>query len=1032
MMPGGRDASARRHKEGCVSETPTIARTGGAEPELRRVTVLFADIQGSTALIQGLDAEDAADLIDPALQSMIEAAERFAGAVSHRGDGIMAVFGAPTVAEDHALRACLAALAMLDAVEETGIGSVKLRIGIHAGEVVFRPVRIGGVLMHDAVGIAVHIAARLEQSAVPGTAVVSDAVRAIAEHYIRTEPLGAVRVKGVDAAINSHRLLSADSGADRWRVRAARGLSPFIGREREIGELDDAIARTGLRAVHILGPAGIGKSRLVHEWLRHGSERRYAITVTGDRNRRFTPFHPIITWMRGWLGLRDADSVAERRAKLAAALAELGHPAGAPQDLLERLLGLGGGGDAMRARIDFGAPIAALIAALAGGQETILVCEEADSFDPATLELLDSALPRLAEPGLLLVTLARARTRTQLRSHGLAKTLALAPLSDDEAAALLGGIDASRAADPALAAEILRKAGGNPLFLEEVAPLVSASVPRGLDASAAVIPDRVEELIADRLGRLDPDLRRLVQLCAVIGPEVPARVLAPLSGMADDALHTALTRLADEQLLYESRRYPDAMFAFKHALTRDVAYGTILAARRKAHHAAIVDILLAEGEAARAGNIDELCHHTQRAQRWDAAIAALRDAAQQAIGRTAFPAAMAALRRAREIADQQPAEETGERIRLDILIALESVARWVGSYAELTPMLDEIEALSVRLGERGQVAKVLGTRVHVANILGQLDHAITLGERARAAAMAEGDAALHVAASFYAGQSYFNAGRLREAEAVFGDTLAREETVPPHRTLCLGTRAMSLAMRGDFAAAAADVVEMERLVAETERPYDHIFVEAAGGFVLHERREGEAAMAAFRSAIARSEAAGIIQLLPPALAGLGHAQLVSGDHGAASETLSAAHRRSRAEQRWMFQLFAGVGMAHAGIALGEPDLARGFAEEAVALADRYGFAAFRVPALRALGMVLAATHGAAAEGHARLHEAAAVAEEIGMRAEAAHAHAALGITGHPARDHHIDQAHQRYAALGLHRHRHVIAEALTSGRIPYL
>lgn len=157
-----------------MSETPTIVRTGGNEPELRRVTVLFADIQGSTALIQGLDAEDAAELIDPALQAMIETAERFAGAVSHRGDGIMAVFGAPTVAEDHALRACLAALAMHDAMADSGIGRVKLRIGIHSGEVVFRPVRIGGVLMHDAVGIAVHIAARLEQSAAPGTISVSD------------------------------------------------------------------------------------------------------------------------------------------------------------------------------------------------------------------------------------------------------------------------------------------------------------------------------------------------------------------------------------------------------------------------------------------------------------------------------------------------------------------------------------------------------------------------------------------------------------------------------------------------------------------------------------------------------------------------------------------------------------------------------------------------------------------------------------------------------------------------------------------
>lgn len=631
-----------------------------------------------------------------------------------------------------------------------------------------------------------------------------------------------------------------------------------------------------------------------------------------------------------------------------------------------------------------------------------------------------------------MLTLSRARVRIPGLPQGASRTVHLAPLSDAEAVLLLGGIDAGRAADPALAAEILRKAGGNPLFLEEVAPLVSASVPRGLDAAAAVIPDRVEELIADRLGRLDPELRRLVQLCAVVGPDVPARVIAPLSGMSDEALQTGLQRLADEQLLYESRRYPDAMFTFKHALTRDVAYSTILAARRKVHHATIVGILLAEGETARSRNIDELCHHAQRAQRWDTAISALREASNQAVARTAFPAAVAALRRAREIADTLPQDQANERSRLEILTALESVTRWVGSYAELTPMLDEIEALSARLGERGQIAKVLATRVHVANILGQLDHAIALGERARAAATAEGDAALHVAASFYTGQSYFNAGRLAEAEAVFGETLARPETVPPHRTLCQGTRAMSLAMRGDYAAAAADIAAAVRLAGDTTRPYDHIFVDAATGFVAHERRDGPSAMAAFSRAIARSEAAGIVQLRPPALAGLGHAQLVSGDHATASETLSAAHRLSKAEQRWMFQLFAGVGMAHAGLALGEPDLARGFAEEALALADRYGFAAFRVPALRALGMVLAATRGGAVEGHAHLRAAVVAAEGAGLQSEAAHAHAALAISASSAHEHHMGEAHRRYATLGLHRHRAIVTAAIAGGRVPYL
>ena len=1017
-----------------MSETSLSPSSGsGAEPELRRVTVLFADIQGSTALIQDLEAEDAAGLLDPALQAMIEAAERFDGAVSHRGDGIMAVFGAPTVAEDHALRACLAALAMRDAMVAGGSGEVRLRIGIHAGEVVFRPVRIGGVLMHDAVGIAVHIAARLEQSAVAGEICLSGSAQAIAASYIRTEVLSALQVKGVDAPIPRFRLLGADPTANRWRIRAARGLSAFVGRGRELTALEVALGRKGLRAVQLVGPAGMGKSRLIHEFL-HGPAAAacYVVTLTGDRHRRLAPFHPVTAWLRGWLEIRDADRLTEARAKLAVGLAGLSADADAA--LLERLLDLGDSAAALpRGKIDFGGAIAALIAALSGGRETILVCEDADSFDPATLELLESALPRLGRGGLLVLSASRGRMRISGIPAVAARSLVLAPLNDAEATTLLGGIDAGRAAEPALAAEILRKAGGNPLFLEEVAPLVSAAAPRGLDeASQPAIPDRVEELIADRLGRLAPELRRLVQLCAVIGPDVPARVIAPLSGLEMGELNGALRHLADEQLLYESRKYPDAQFTFKHALTRDVAYRTILVARRRLHHAAIVDILEAEGAEARGRNIEDLCHHALRAQRWEPAVSYLRASATAAMARTAYQSALAALRRAREVAAGLPAGNQTAQTRLDVLVALEHVVRWSGSYAELGTVLDEVEELALELGDRARVANVLATRVHMLNILGRLDEAIDLGERARVVAAADGDATLLMTASFYTGQSYFNVGRLGDAERVLSETLVRAEMAMPLRALCHGTRAMARALRGGFEAAAKDVAAAERDAAASGRAYDRIFAAAAAGFVAHERRRSGEAILAFRRALAISDEAGIVQLKPPALAGLGHAQLVDGDAAGASETLSAAYRLSHAEQRWMFQLFAAIGMAHAGIATGEPDLARGFAEEAVALAELHGFAAFRVPALRAHGMVLAATAGSEAAGHARLREALAAAEAASMAPEQAHAHAALAALAAPGSAVHHAEARARYADLGLGDCSARLAAAIASGRLPYL
>lgn len=255
---------------------------------------------------------------------------------------------------------------------------------------------------------------------------------------------------------------------------------------------------------------------LVHELLRHPAAAGHAtIALIGDRHRQVAPFHPIAAWIRARHDIRDTDDPATARARLAAA------PPGADRALLERLLGIAAAAEP-RARIDYSATVAALLAA--AGPRLILHCEDLDCFDEASLDLLAGVLPRLADRQVLLLGTGRGRVR--LPGTRLA-TIALAPLGDDEAARLLGGIDAGRAADPALAAEILRKAGGNPLFLEEVGPLAVRPAAGFDESSRPAIPDRVEELIADRLGRLEPEDRRLIQLGAVIGLDVPPACSPP-------------------------------------------------------------------------------------------------------------------------------------------------------------------------------------------------------------------------------------------------------------------------------------------------------------------------------------------------------------------------------------------------------------------------------------------------------------------------------------------------------------------------
>jgi class 3 adenylate cyclase/tetratricopeptide (TPR) repeat protein len=1033
-----------------------------AEPELRRVTVLFADIQGSTALIQNLDPEQAAVLIDPALRAMIDAVERFDGTASHRGDGIMAIFGAPSVSEDHAVRACLAALAIRDALAGT---QVRARIGINVGDVVFRPVRVGRSWSQDAVGIAVHIAARLEQTAEPDTICLSDSVWRFARGFIHAAPLAPITVRGVDRPIERYQLLDADRTANRWGVRAANGLARFVGRARELATLiralDEAASpgETGLRIVQIQGAAGRGKSRLLHEFLGSPTAQHcQVITLIGDTHRRTVPFHPVATWLRGWLDIRSTDAAAEARGKLARFTAP---EALSEQDwaLIGRLLGLAAPGPDIAnrreiAKLDFGPTIARLFTLVAAGKPIILIAEDVDCFDVATRELLDSALLRLVRRNVLFVTASRSRVRFAVVAGAATRTLALAPLSNEEAGKLLASIDPDLSGNPVLTNIILRKAGGNPLFLEEVTPLVArhgaAITAPGLDDDTGLaIPDRVEALIADRLGRLPRQTRRLVQLCAVIGFQVPLRLIAALSGIAPEELHARLLKLQSEQLLYESHKYPDPQFTFKHALTRDVAYRTILATRRRAYHAQIVEILENDGQTDR--NPDDLSLHALQAQLWPKAVDFLQQAAHQAVERGANAVARSYLTRAREIAATLPDDDATAKVRLDIVSSLHVLITWVGSYREIAPLLDEAQDLAERLQDKPRQARILAQRVHMYNILGRLDDAIALGEQTRDSTRRAGDVNMMIAATFFTGQSYFNAGRLLEAERTLSEnlhTIAELDANTPagpapapvpmqytSRTLLPlthGTRALTRAFLGDFPGAERDVAAMTRFAETTGRAYDRLFALTVGGIAALQHRRADTSEALFRAGLSLSESSEITQLKAPMLAGLGHALLLRADLEAASEMLTAAYRLARDSSRAMFQISASTGLALTSLRLGEPDLARGFADESVEMANRLGFHGYRVQAMRAQGLVLAGTSGLEDEGLATLQAALALAEALSMQAEIAHGHMTLAAVSAPDSHAHLGEAERRYAELGMTDWFDTARAAITAGRLPYL
>ncbi|MBU6499696.1 MAG: hypothetical protein KGQ40_14305, partial [Rhodospirillales bacterium] len=544
-------------------------------------------------------------------------------------------------------------------------------------------------------------------------------------------------------------------------------------------------------------------------------------------------------------------------------------------------------------------------------------------------------------------------------------------------------------------------------------------------------------LIADRLARLPRALRRVVQLCAVIGAEVPLGLAAAVTGIAPKALHATLLKLQGEQLLYEMRRHPEPLFAFKHALTRDVAYRTLLAAQRRAHHARIVAFLEGDGGVQDAQRLADLCVHTIQAQLWPKAVTYLRKAAGPAAERGAYRLAVGYLERAIEIVRRLPDDDAAARTQMELLLEHGVVQTHVGGYRQSSASLAAAQALAARLDDGPASLRIHSLQVHVFNILGQLDEAVALGQRTRALARQAGNTALALYATFFLGQSFHNAGRLREAEAMLTENLAmiaagaEPNLAVFHGTITVlthGTRAMSRAFLGDFAGAHADYEAARTQAVSSGRPYDKVFALGTRSFSLLHQRSAQSE-ASFRDAIEAAETLSVAQLLIPLQTGLGQALLMGPDLATASATLSAAHRAAREGSRTMYQINAAIGLVVAGLRMGEPDLARSFAAEACDLAARAGFQGCQVAALRARGLALAAMAGGEDEALALLAQACALGEALGMRADVAHAHAALAALRQAG---HLEEAERRYAALGMEEWFTVIRADIAADRVPYL
>jgi class 3 adenylate cyclase/predicted ATPase len=675
--------------------------------ERRPITVMFCDLVGSTELAAALDVEDWRNLVNTYLDEASRAVTRFGGHVLKTlGDGLMALFGYPRAQENDAERAVRGALGVQQAIGEvnarnaaSGAPQLAVRIGLEGGPVV---VDDDG----EVFGEAPNIAARVQAAAEPGTVLVTSTVQRQVAGLFIVEDKGAYELKGARAPMTLYRVLRISGGRRR---REAKLLTPFVGREKDLGVLarcsERALAGNG-QFVLIVGEPGIGKSRLVEEFRGQLADRRHSwVEWSASQLLQNTPLHPVLGWGRVRFG--GLEVAPERRlAELESLLADVKLDATKLAPLLASMVGIpvppGRTPSLPPEEIRRGQLAAMVQWAIAGSrnQPLVLVLEDLQWFDPTSVDLVQALSDSSAQAPILILATARSEFRApwDLRPHH--HLISLSPLDEAQVQRMIAELASLRTLSSDVVRRVSERAGGVPLFIEEVTQLV---LERGERRGADAIPPTLRQSLASRLDRLGWS-REVAQIGAVLGRSFSYTLLrdvaanpAPARRLDEASLQFALARLVDAALLFVEGLPPEASYRFKHALIQDAAYDSLLRSHRRALHKRAATALIATQSEPEA-----IAHHFTEAGAKRPAIEWWGTAGGEALRRSAFKEAMAHLGKAISLADEAEREAPGHEAddsalsdrRLRLHTDYGHAAMWLKGFAA-----EEMSAAYARAGQ---------------------------------------------------------------------------------------------------------------------------------------------------------------------------------------------------------------------------------------------------------------------------------------------------------------------------------------------
>ncbi len=997
------------------------------EGERKLVTVLFADVAGYTAMSEKLDSEEVRQIMDGCFKILMDEIHRYEGTITQfTGDGAMALFGAPVAHENHAQRACYAALAIQKGLEgygekvkkDCGI-DFKMRIGLNSGPVIVGSVGADLKMDYTAIGDTVNLASRMQTMAQPGGVLVAPDAYRLARDFFEFHPLGKLKVKGKEEPVEAYRLLKAKEVSTRIEAAAAKGLTRFVGRKKEIAALkegfDRAAAGSG-QVVCIVGEAGVGKSRLLLE-LRRSLSHRDHVYLEGHclHYGSSMPYLPLLDILRSYFDIEEGEREFVIKKRMAEKVAQMHGGLKTIMPPLHELLSLKVD-DEGYARLDpvtkrektFEA-IRDLLVRESQDQPLVIAIEDLHWIDRTSEEFLRYFIDWLPNSHILLLPLYRPEYTHQWGSRSCYSQIRVDELPLKSSAELVSYILEDADVAPELRDLILKRAAGNPLFMEEFthALVENGSIQRkdheyflATKPGDLHVPDTIQGIIAARMDRLDDNLKRIMQVASVIGRDFAYRILQTITGMQEE-LKSHLLNLQGLEFIYEKSLFPELEYIFKHALTQEVAYNSLLQKRRKEIHQrigkAIEDIYPDRLEEF----YEALAHHYSMSEDWEKAFQYLKLSGLKASLGYSLQEAMGYYKQAISVLSKLPPTEQTKRAGVEVRLLMDFPLFGLGFPGDSIEIFQQGERLSRELGDGKSEANFQTILSCCSTSKGRAPEGLRWGETAFRRAEQLDDVDLMVASGFEVCQCAVNLGQFRKVLEVSAKCIAVLEKTQrqadyygrPFNTYSalLAVQGGAMAMMGHFKEAEECCEKSLCFLRTIDNRYGLAMTEGTYGNVLAFKGDGKRALEHLQEALQHCEATQFVTVVGLTCNGLGAAHMYQGEMEAARLHLERGIKTSAEADMSMQTSLAHFLLGMVNFFSGDSASAQRCAEEALRVAQSNAEKAYEGMSWFLLGAVLGAAdplESGRAEEY--LLKGTAIEEELGARPFSCMGHFFLG------------------------------------------